>query len=54
VIGDWDSSGHATKIGIYRAGLWVLDYDGDNAWTVPVLNEMVLGFGTVGFLPLIF
>ena len=54
VIGDWDSSGRASKIGVYRNGLWILDYDGDNAWTVPVLNEMVLGFGSYGFQPLVF
>ena len=42
------------KIGIYRAGLWVLDYDGDNAWTVPYVNEMAIGFGNAGFIPLIF
>ncbi len=54
VVGDWDSSGRASKIGVYRGGLWILDYDGDNAWTVPVLNEMVLGFGTYGFQPLVF
>ncbi|HTA46540.1 MAG TPA: SBBP repeat-containing protein [Bryobacteraceae bacterium] len=54
VVGDWDSSGHPSKIGIYRNGLWVLDYDGDNVWTVPYLNEMVIGFGTTGYTPLIF
>lgn len=54
VTGDWDSSGRTTKIGVYRNGLWVLDYDGDNAWTVPVLNEMVIGFGSYGFQPLVF
>ena len=54
VTGDWDSSGRTAKIGVYRNGLWVLDYDGDNAWTVPVLNELVIGFGTYGFLPLVF
>ncbi|HWE50288.1 MAG TPA: SBBP repeat-containing protein [Bryobacteraceae bacterium] len=54
VVGDWDSSGRPSKIGVYRGGVWILDYDGDNAWTVPALNEMVLGFGSYGFLPLIF
>jgi hypothetical protein len=54
VIGDWDSSGHPSKIGIYRSGLWVLDYDGDNVWTTPYLNEMVLGFGSAGYTPLVF
>jgi hypothetical protein len=54
VVGDWDSSGHPSKIGVYRNGLWILDYDGDNAWTVPVLNEMVLSFGSYSFLPLVF
>jgi hypothetical protein len=54
VVGNWDSSGSPPKIGIYRAGLWVLDYDGDNAWTVPYVNEMVLGFGSQGFTPLVY
>ena len=54
VVGDWDSSGQPSKIGIYRSGLWVLDYDGDNTWTVPYLNEMVLGFGFPGYTPLVF
>jgi hypothetical protein len=54
VIGDWDSSGDRNRIGVYRNGLWILDYDGDNAWTVPVLNEMVLSFGSTGFLPLVY
>lgn len=54
VVGDWDSSGRPSKIGIYRQGLWVLDYDGDNAWTVPYVNEMVLGFGSAGYTPLVF
>lgn len=54
VIGDWDSSGRPNKIGVYRGGIWILNYDGTNTWTVPVLNEMVLGFGSYGFLPLIF
>jgi Beta-propeller repeat len=54
VVGDWDSSGRPSKIGVYRAGIWILDYDGDNAWTLPVVNEMVLSFGSTGFLPLIF
>jgi hypothetical protein len=54
VVGDWDSSGNPSKIGIYRSGLWVLDYDGDNVWTIPYVNEMVLGFGSAGYTPLVF
>jgi hypothetical protein len=54
VVGDWDSSGRPSKIGVYRAGIWILDYDGDNTWTLPVINEMVLSFGSTGFLPLIY
>lgn len=54
VVGDWDSSGNPLKIGIYRNGVWVLDYDGDNVWSVPGLNEMVLGFGVAGNFPLVF
>jgi hypothetical protein len=54
VAGDWDSSGNPPKIGVYRNGIWYLDYDGDNAWTVPYLNEMVIGYGTTGYIPLVF
>jgi Beta-propeller repeat len=54
VVGDWDSSGSPSKIGIYRSGLWVLDYDGDHLWTTPYLTEMVIGFGSAGYIPLIF
>jgi hypothetical protein len=54
IVGDWDSSGNPAKIGIYRAGLWILDYDGDNAYTVPYVNEMVVGFGFAGYMPLVF
>lgn len=31
ITGDWDGNGK-TKIGIFRAGAWALDFDGDNAW----------------------
>jgi len=54
VVGDWDSSGHANRIGVHRNGIWILDFDGDNAWTVPVLNELVLSFGSYNFTPLVF
>lgn len=54
VIGDWDSSGKSNKIGVFRSGLWILDYDGDNQLTVPGLNELFLGFGAPGFVPIIF
>jgi len=54
VVGDWDSSGNPPKIGIFRQGLWVLDYDGDNTWTTPGLTEMVVGFGFAGNNPLVF
>jgi len=54
VIGDWDSSGKPNKIGVFRGGIWILDYDGDRAWTIPGLNEMLIGFGAPGFVPLVF
>ena len=53
VVGDWDSSG-GTKIGIYRGGNWFLDYDGDNTYTVPFLNELILVYGGPGYNPLVF
>ena len=54
VVGDWDSSGTPNKIGVYRAGLWILDYDGDGVLTTPALNEMSIGFGFSGYSPLVF
>jgi hypothetical protein len=54
VVGDWDSSGAVNKLGVYRSGLWILDYDGDNLLTIPVLNELVVAFGTASSQGLIF
>ena len=54
MVGDWDSSGNPPKIGVYRGGLWILNYDGTNTWLVPGLEEMVLVFGFTGYTPLIF
>ena len=54
VVGDWDSSGTPNKIGVYRNGLWILDYDGDNAMTVLILNELVVALGSAGAQPLVF
>jgi hypothetical protein len=34
VVGDWNKSGKA-KIGIFRGGLWVLDYNGNFQWDGP-------------------
>ena len=31
VVGDWNNDGRE-KIGIYRTGQWLLDYNGDGAW----------------------
>ena len=31
VVGDWNNDGR-DKIGIYRTGQWLLDYDGDGIW----------------------
>ena len=31
VVGDWDGAG-TSKVGIFRKGLWVLDFDGDGSW----------------------
>ncbi len=54
MVGDWDSSGHPSKIGIYRNGLWVLNYTGSNTWVTPYVTELAFGFGLSGYIPLIF
>jgi hypothetical protein len=50
VIGDWDGSGSA-KIGVYRQGLWILDYIGRTY----LLNgfDLIFTFGNSTYGPLI-
>ncbi len=57
VVGDWNGSGR-TKVGIYRNGFWILDYNGNGVYdydgTAP--NDKFYGFGgttSSGYVPVV-
>lgn len=49
VAGDWNGSG-TSKIGVYRDGVWLLDYNGNGVWDGPGIDRLVF-FGGAGFVP---
>jgi parallel beta-helix repeat protein len=49
IAGDWNSNIN-DKIGIFRGGFWIIDYNGNNLWEGPP-NDKVAGFGMAGDIP---
>ena len=49
MAGDWNGDGLAT-IGVFRAGTWYLDVDGDGKWS---RGDIILKFGRQGDQPLV-
>jgi hypothetical protein len=54
VVGDWDGSGPQNKIGVFRSGLWLLDYSGVNYVVSGGQNELIFALGGAGYTPFIF
>lgn len=50
IVGDWDGTGHY-RCGMFRAGVWYFDMNGDNAWTWGV--DAFAYFGTSGDIPVV-
>ncbi|CDH45737.1 exported hypothetical protein [Candidatus Contendobacter odensis Run_B_J11] len=51
VAGDWNGDGKA-KVGVFRAGTWYLDYNGNGAWDGCGIDRCYFGsFGKQGDLP---
>ncbi len=50
ISGDWNGDGVA-NIGLYRAGTWYLDTDGDGRWTAA--DDFIEGFGGEHDLPVV-
>ncbi|OHB79720.1 MAG: hypothetical protein A2V98_07095 [Planctomycetes bacterium RBG_16_64_12] len=50
VAGDWNGDGVA-NIGLFRAGTWYLDLNGNGQWDKD--DEYVSGFGELGDLPVV-
>ncbi len=49
--GDWNGDGKA-KVGVFRAGTWYLDYNGNGAWDGCGIDRCYVGsFGIQGDLP---
>ena len=49
ITGDWNGSG-TTKVGVFRNGVWKLDYNGDWAFTAA---DPTYTFGLAGDLPVV-
>jgi hypothetical protein len=55
VVGHWTESSQLspivqTKIGVYKDGMWYLDYTGDGAWNT---GDAVYSFGAPGWTPVV-
>jgi hypothetical protein len=53
VVGDWNSSGISNELGVYRTGLWILNITGQNQFGITG-NDLVLGFGSSGYSPIVY
>jgi hypothetical protein len=51
VTGDWDSR-DTIKLGVFRNGFWILDYNGNYQWDGTV-SDKVISFGTTGDIPVV-
>jgi hypothetical protein len=49
IAGDWNSNSK-DKIGIFRDGFWIIDYNGNHRWDGPP-DDKVAGFGQAGDIP---
>jgi hypothetical protein len=53
VVGQWDAAGQ-DKIGVFRNGFWILDYNGNYQWNgLGTGNDLVAGFGSAGDVPVV-
>ena len=57
VVGDWNGNGK-TKVGIYRNGFWILDYNGNGVYDYDgtAANDKFYGFGGAtasGYVPIV-
>jgi hypothetical protein len=56
VVGDWDRDGY-TEIGVYSAGSWYVDYNGNYKWDgttycgIGCGEDEIYNFGAAGFAP---
>jgi len=49
VVGDWNGDGK-TKIGVFRNGVWFLDYNGNRYWDS---GDVAVGWGISGDKPIV-
>jgi hypothetical protein len=57
VVGDWNGNGKS-KIGVFRNGMWYLDYPGTGTWVgcgapKDPTKDACIAFGTAGFIPVV-
>jgi outer membrane protein assembly factor BamB/PKD repeat protein len=49
IAGDWNSNGK-DKLGVFRDGFWIIEYNGNYQWDGPP-DDKVSGFGMTGDIP---
>ena len=52
VTGDWNGSG-TFKIGVFRNGQWLLDYNGNGVWDGVAGGDRLYTFGQAGDKPVV-
>ena len=50
VVGDWNGDGK-TETGVYRNGVWYLDYNGNGVWNAGI--DKTYSFGSTGWTPVV-
>ena len=50
VVGDWNGDGK-TEVGVYRNGVWYLDYNGNGVWNAGL--DKTYSFGSTGWTPVV-
>jgi len=53
LVGGNPSTSTATKIGIYKDGIWYLDVNGNGVWDGAPSDTLVTAFGMPGWTPLV-
>ena len=52
LVGNWDGYGNGTALGVYNAGNWYIDYNGDGQF-IPSTGDRYIPYGTPGWTQLV-
>jgi serine-aspartate repeat-containing protein C/D/E len=52
VVGDWNGDG-TSEVGVFKDGIWHLDYNANHQWDGPAGGDRQYGFGQAGDIPVV-